>query len=104
MPFVVPDGCFALVMPDGKAYAVDYMEIKRALEEGWKAVPEDEYGRIARFRDWLKAKTGVELSMGQADQVAHRATVNYLEVKKNQRDDYARMQTSPSSTDSAPTA
>lgn len=105
-PYAVGSGCFEFVTPDGKAYSVDYMEVHHEIESGWKEFQEsrDEYARIRRFRDWLRAQTGLELTMGQADQVCHEAARRYLVVKKNQQSDFETIQTSPTSTDSAQVA
>lgn len=87
----------------GQTFELHLLDTIYDLQDMAKEHPERR-DYLGIFRDWIKTKTGVELSLGEADDLSDQLELLYAKKKYAVRDAYASIARLPSSTASAPPA
>jgi hypothetical protein len=84
----IPDGLTTCKLSDGREFRISFIEAMTAYEqilEECRKNPSNDFAHTKKFADWLKDKTGVELTPDQADYLIDRINCEYANAKKEVR-------------------
>lgn len=85
MVITIPDGLTTCKFSDGREFKISMIETiaaYTAILAECKKDPTDDFAHTKKLAAWLKDKTGVEVTLDQADYIADRFNSEYINAKK----------------------
>ena len=100
--FKLPDGQFRYEL-GGTPHSVDLIEAHLKLNEIAAASKDQpEFWHLQQLKEWIVGQGGPAMRLGAADALWQALRMEYVRSKKEQNEQFARLQRLPSSTASTP--